>query len=50
MKTPIYMLKDSCSSVVGSLIYVMMCTRLDISFVVEIVSKYQSNSGQIGKE
>ena len=31
--------------VVGSLIYVMFCTRLDIYYVVGIVSRYQSNLG-----
>ena len=32
------------SSAVGSLMYVMMCTRLDIIFVVRLVSRFQSNS------
>jgi hypothetical protein len=40
------MKKVHYSSVVGSLIYVMMCTRPDISFAVEMVSRYQANSGQ----
>ncbi|KAA0067161.1 gag/pol protein [Cucumis melo var. makuwa] len=31
------------ASVVGSLVYVMLCTRLDISYVVRIASRYQSN-------
>ena len=31
------------ASVVGSLMYVMLCTRLDICFTVEIMSRYQSN-------
>ena len=30
---------------VSSLMYVMLCTRLDICFVVGIVSRYQSNPG-----
>ena len=30
----------------GSLMYVMMCTRSDINFVVGLVSRYQSNLGQ----
>ena len=29
--------------VVGSLIYVMLCTRLDICYLVGIVSRYLSN-------
>ena len=32
--------------VVESLMYVMCCTRLDICFVVGIVSRYQSNPGR----
>ncbi|XP_070020287.1 secreted RxLR effector protein 161-like [Nicotiana tabacum] len=31
------------SSVVGSLMYVMICTRSDICYVVGLVSRYQSN-------
>ncbi|XP_069150850.1 secreted RxLR effector protein 161-like [Solanum lycopersicum] len=34
------------SSVVGSLMYVMMCTRPDICYAVNIVSRYQSNPGR----
>jgi len=34
------------ASVVGSLMYAMMCTRPDICFAVGMVSIYQSNSGQ----
>jgi hypothetical protein len=34
------------SSVVGSLIYAMMCTRPDISFVVGMMSRYQANPEQ----
>ena len=34
------------ASVVGSLMYVMMCTRPDICFVVGLVSRYQSNPGR----
>ena len=29
----------------GGLIYAMLCTRLDIAYVVSVTSKYQSNSG-----
>jgi hypothetical protein len=38
--------KVSYSSVVGSLMYAMMCTIPDISFVVGMVSRYQANPGQ----
>jgi hypothetical protein len=38
--------KVSYSSVVGSLMYAMMCTRPDISFVVGMMSRYQANPGQ----
>ncbi|XP_068318544.1 secreted RxLR effector protein 161-like [Pyrus communis] len=34
------------ASAVGSLMYVMLCTRPDICHVVGIVSRYQSNPGQ----
>jgi hypothetical protein len=34
------------ASFVGSLMYAMMCTRLDICYVVGLVSRYQSNPGQ----
>ena len=33
------------ASTVGSLMYAMLCTRLDIYFAVGIVSRYQSNPG-----
>ncbi|KAA0058361.1 gag/pol protein [Cucumis melo var. makuwa] len=33
------------ASIVGSLMYVMLCTRPDICYVVGIVSRYQSNPG-----
>ena len=33
------------TSAVGSLMYAMLCTRLDICFAVGIVSRYQSNPG-----
>jgi hypothetical protein len=33
-------------SVVGSLIYAMMCTCPDICYVVGLISRYQSNPGQ----
>ena len=34
------------ASVVGSLMYAILCTRLDISYVVGMVSRYQSNWGE----
>ena len=34
------------ASVVGSLMYAMLCTRPDISFVVVMVSRYQSDLGE----
>ena len=34
------------ANVVGSLKYAMLCTRLDISYVVGMVSRYQSNLGE----
>ena len=33
------------ASVVGSLMYVMLCTKPDICFAVGMVSRYQSNPG-----
>ena len=33
------------ASAVGSLMYVMLCMRLDICYVIGIVSRYQSNPG-----
>ena len=33
------------ASTVGSLMYAMLCTRPDISFVVGVMSRYQSNPG-----
>ena len=34
------------ASAVGSLMYAMMCTHLDICYTVGLVSRYQSNPGQ----
>jgi hypothetical protein len=34
------------ASACGSLMYVMLCTRSDVRFVVGIVSRYQTNPGQ----
>ena len=33
------------ASAVGSLMYAMLCTRLDICFAVGVVSRFQSNPG-----
>ena len=33
------------TSVVGSLMYAILCTRPDIYYVVEVVSRFQSNPG-----
>ena len=35
------------ASVVGSLMYVMVCTRLDIAYVVGVVSRFLSNLGRL---
>ena len=34
------------SSVVGSIMYAMVCTRPDISHVVSVVSRYMANPGK----
>ena len=34
------------ASAVGSLMYAMLCTRLDISYSVGMVSRYRSNPGR----
>ena len=34
------------ASVVGSLMYAMMCTHLDICYVIGLVCRYQSNLSQ----
>ena len=36
----------SYASAVESLMYVMLCTRLDIRFAVGMVSRYQSDPGE----
>ena len=40
------MIKVLYASVVGSLMYVMVCTRLDIAYVVGVVSRFLSNPGR----
>ena len=39
------MSKKPYASAVGSLMYVMLCTRLDIFYAVGVVSRYQSDPG-----
>ena len=34
------------SSVVGSLMYVMVCTRLDVAHAMGVVSRYMNNLGK----
>ena len=41
-----YMSRIPYSSAVGSLMYAMVCTRLDISHVVGVVSRYMNNPGK----
>ena len=39
------MSKIPYSSAIESLMYAMMCTRLDICYVVRLTNKFQSNPG-----
>ena len=41
----VYMEKVPYASAVGSLMYVMLCTRLDICYAVGMLSQYLSNLG-----
>ena len=41
-----YMYKVPYSSTIGSLIYVKVCTRPDISHAVGVVSRYMNNPGK----
>ena len=41
-----YMSKVPYSSVVGSLIYVMICSCPDLSYAMSLVSRYMSNLGK----
>ena len=41
-----YMSKFSYASAVGSLMYAMVCTRLDIAHAVGVVSRYMNNPGK----
>ena len=36
----------SYSSIVGSLMYAQVCTRLDVAFVVDVLGRYLSDPGQ----
>ena len=38
-----YMSKVPYSSVVGSLMYAMVCSRLDLAYAMSLVSRYMSN-------
>ena len=40
------MRRVSYASVVGSLMYAMVCMRLDVAFVVGTISRYMSNPGK----
>ena len=40
------MSKFPYSSVVGSLMYVMVCSRPDLSYAMSLVSRYMSNPGK----
>ena len=39
----VYIAKAPYAFAIGSLMYVMICTRLDITHVVGVVSRYMSN-------
>ena len=41
----VYMAKVSYASIIGSLMYVMVCTRSNITHAVGVVSRYISNMG-----
>lgn len=38
--------KVHCAYVIGSLIYIMVCTKLDIVYVVRVISRFISNIGK----
>ena len=40
------MSKVPYSSAVGSLMYVMVCSRIDLSYAMSLVSRYMSNPGK----
>ena len=33
------------ASAIGSIMYAMICTRLDVSYALSVMSRYQSNLG-----
>ena len=39
------MSRVSYASAIGSIMYAMICTRLDVSYALSIMSRYQSNPG-----
>ena len=41
-----YMSRVSYSSVVGSLMYAMVCSRPDLSYAMSLVSRYMANLGK----
>ena len=41
-----HMSKIPYAFAIGSLMYAMLCTRLDIAHAVSVTSRYQSNSGE----
>jgi hypothetical protein len=45
-----YMSKVSYSSVVGSLMYAMVCSHPDLSYGMSLVSRYMANSGKTHRE
>ena len=34
------------ASTMGSIVYAMMCMRLDVAYLLRVVSRYQSNPGE----
>ena len=34
------------ASVIGSIMYAIVCTRLDVSYALSVTSRYQSNPGK----
>jgi hypothetical protein len=40
-----YMARVPYANAIGSLMYAMLCTQLDICFAVGLVSRFQSNPG-----
>ena len=41
-----HMSKIPYASVIGSIMYAMLCTRLDVSYALSITSRYQSDPGE----